>query len=62
MPTLFVLFMLVLVALALAVPMIRKRNVLGEVDRFQHARSLTTSWSSPSQGDVPQQKPPTHDE
>ena len=47
------LSVLLVVAAALAVPMIRKRNVLGEVDRFQHARSLTTSWSD----DPPPQRP-----
>lgn len=53
MQTIFVLTLLLVVAAALAVPMIRKRNVLGEVDRFQHARSLTTSWSD----DPPPQRP-----
>ncbi|MDP3714205.1 MAG: hypothetical protein Q8R60_17160 [Mycobacteriales bacterium] len=53
MQTIFVLTLLLVVAAALAVPMIRKRNVLGEVDRFQHARSLTTSWSD----DPPAQRP-----
>lgn len=57
MQTILALTLLLLVAAALAVPMLRKRNVLAEVDRFQHARSLTTSWSDdpPPQRDAPQE-------
>lgn len=57
MQTIVVLTLLLVVAAALAVPMLRKRNVLGEVDRFQHARSLTTSWSD----DPPVQRPATEE-
>lgn len=60
MSTFLALSFLAVVALALAVPMIRKRNVLGQVDRFQHARSLTTAWSS--QPPVEPQQQPTSDE
>jgi hypothetical protein len=44
--TLLVLLVLAVATAGLALPVLRRRNVLGEVDRFEHARSLTTSWSS----------------
>ncbi|MGZ6793649.1 MAG: hypothetical protein ACXVGH_09055 [Mycobacteriales bacterium] len=37
---------LVVVALVVATPLLRRPNRLDEVDRFHVARSLTTSWSS----------------
>ncbi len=37
---------LVVFALVLAVPLLRRNSRLDEVDRFHVARSLTTSWSA----------------
>ena len=44
---------LVLVAVFLAVPMLRRGHHLDEVDRFHVARSLTSNWASEPQ-------PPVH--
>jgi hypothetical protein len=44
-----VLIGLMVVAFALAVPLLRRNQRLDEVDRFHYARSLTTSWSSQPQ-------------
>ena len=52
---------LVAVAAGVAIPMIRRNHRLHDVDRFQIARSLTTSWASdprptapvPASGDEP---------
>jgi len=37
---------MVVVALLLALPLVRRGSRLDEVDRFHVARSLTTSWST----------------
>jgi hypothetical protein len=37
---------LVVIALAVALPLLRRTSVLDEVERFHSARSLTTAWSS----------------
>ncbi len=37
---------LVVVAVVIAVPLLRRHSVLDEVDRFHTARSITTTWSS----------------
>jgi hypothetical protein len=50
--TLLALTALALVALALTWTSVRRRNVLGDVERFQHARHLTTSWA----GETPPQR------
>lgn len=41
-----VILALVVVAAAIAVPLLRRHSVLDEVDRFHAARSITTTWSS----------------
>ena len=59
MTTLLALTLLALAALATTWTAVRRRNVLGDVERFQHARRLTTSWSA--DGSVAPQ-PRTEDE
>jgi hypothetical protein len=49
---LLVLAALVVVALALGVPLVRRNTRLDEVDRFHVARSLTTSWSNGPQPEL----------
>lgn len=52
---------LVVVALCVAIPMLRRNHRLHDVDRFQVARSITTSWAAdptphapvPASGDEP---------
>ena len=44
----FLALALVVVAAAIAVPLLRRHSVLDEVDRFHAARSITTTWSSES--------------
>lgn len=39
---------LLVVVIAIAVPLLRRPDRRDEVDRFRVARSLTTSWSQPS--------------
>lgn len=39
------LAVLILAAVAVATPMLKRNNRLDEVDRFHVARTLTTSWS-----------------
>ena len=41
-----VLAALVVVALCIAYPLLRRNNRLDEVDRFHIARSMTTTWAS----------------
>ena len=43
---------LALVAVCVAVPLLRRDTVLSEVDRFHIARSLTTTWSTEPQPEV----------
>jgi hypothetical protein len=47
-----VLLALVVAAVCVAFPLLRRNNRLDEVDRFHHARSLTTTWASQPQPDV----------
>lgn len=56
---LYALILLAVVAVALALLRVRRRDVVDEVDRFRHARTLTTTWSSEGQtrGHVPGQEP-----
>ena len=42
---------LVLVAVGLAVPLLRRDSRLDEVDRFRVARGLTTTWATGPQRD-----------
>jgi hypothetical protein len=43
---------LALIAVCAAVPLLRRENILSEVDRFHVARSLTTTWSTEPQPEV----------
>ena len=43
---------LVVLAIVIAFPLLRRSSRLDEVDRFHVARSLTTSWSSQPQPKV----------
>ena len=43
---------LVVAAVCVAMPLLRRNTRLDEVDRFHVARTLTTAWSSP-QAQVP---------
>jgi hypothetical protein len=54
--TLIALTLLALAALATTWSAVRRRNVLADVERFQHARRLTTSWSADG-STAPQQHP-----
>jgi hypothetical protein len=47
-----VIVALVLVAVCVAYPLLRRDTVLDEVDRFHVARSLTTTWSTEPQPEV----------
>ena len=44
---------LLVVAIVVALPLLRRNSRLDEVDRFHVARSLTTSWSSQPASDMP---------
>jgi hypothetical protein len=56
-----VIAVLAVVAVSVALPLLRRNTRLDEVDRFYVARSLTTTWSSepqpasqvPAQGETP---------
>ena len=41
-----VIAVLVVVAVCVALPLLRRNNRLDEVDRFHVARSMTTSWAA----------------
>jgi hypothetical protein len=43
---------LVVVAVCVALPLLRRSHRLDEVDRFHVARSLTTTWSSQPQPEI----------
>jgi hypothetical protein len=43
---------LAVLAIVVALPLVRRNHRLDEVDRFHVARSLTTSWSSQPQPQV----------
>ena len=45
---------LITLALLVAWPLLRRENVLEEVDRFRLVRSLTTSWADEPSSDEPE--------
>lgn len=55
----YAIALLAVVALLVAVARLRRRDLVDEVERFRHARSLTTSWSTqgPVELHVPEQEP-----
>lgn len=48
--------LLLVLAVAVAVPLLRRPDHRDEVDRFLTARSLTTSWSQPSDLRAPERE------
>ena len=57
----YLLLAAVVVVLALlALPSLRRGNIVDEVKRFDHARALTTTWSQdPRQPVAPSEESPT---